>query len=472
MRRSTAIRRPRPRRSPPAWRRRWSAAGCDSRRPSSPRRRRPRRSRCASSSRARARATSALCALQMWAYVATYKMPNDDPEALERRVRVAYPVARRPLPRRAARRRRCGSSARSAARAASTRWEKVLVWSHWLWFAFPHGTVRLPAAAPPRALPARARRGSTRRSTSGVIGYWAIPTAPPWYAARQGLMDDGRTPELRRMMVEYGEHFWGSGWDLAVRCPGRQSPGRHAVAALRHHPSWPRICSPRRAGSPASSAGPTPARSARARLPRRALRRRPRGRPRAGRGHPPRGARCARRCSQRVSAAVAGAGGAGARMTEAAAPDRAGRPGAARGRGRPRGAAGAPAHARATCSRSPASSPPSLAALYFLLPQLAGLDDTWNRIEDGRPVVDRRRAVASPSGCSAATSRCSAASSRARGRAHRLARELPDHDGGARRVAPVRGRRRRRPRAHRVGAAARGHAQARASPTRRSRSSS
>jgi membrane-associated phospholipid phosphatase len=25
-------------------------------------------------------------------------------------------------------------------------------------------------------------------------------------------MDDGLTPELRRMMVEYGEQFWGSGW--------------------------------------------------------------------------------------------------------------------------------------------------------------------------------------------------------------------------------------------------------------------
>ena len=25
-------------------------------------------------------------------------------------------------------------------------------------------------------------------------------------------MEDGRTPELRRMMVEYGEQFWGSGW--------------------------------------------------------------------------------------------------------------------------------------------------------------------------------------------------------------------------------------------------------------------
>ena len=46
----------------------------------------------------------------------------------------------------------------------------------------------------------------------GLIGYWAVPTAPPWYAARAGLMDDGLTPELRRMMVEYGEQFWGSGW--------------------------------------------------------------------------------------------------------------------------------------------------------------------------------------------------------------------------------------------------------------------
>jgi hypothetical protein len=25
-------------------------------------------------------------------------------------------------------------------------------------------------------------------------------------------MDDGRTPEVRRMMVEYGEQFWKSGW--------------------------------------------------------------------------------------------------------------------------------------------------------------------------------------------------------------------------------------------------------------------
>ena len=50
------------------------------------------RSRCACSSRARASATSRWSCLQMWAYVATYQMPNDDPIALERRVRIDYPV--------------------------------------------------------------------------------------------------------------------------------------------------------------------------------------------------------------------------------------------------------------------------------------------------------------------------------------------------------------------------------------------
>ena len=96
----------------------------------------------------------------------------------------------------------------------------------------------------------------------GVIGYWAIPTAPPWYAAQQGLMDDGRTPELRRMMVEYGEQFWKSGLGASVRCPGRQSPGRHALAALRHVRDGRARAQRHRAASPARSAGPTPPRSA------------------------------------------------------------------------------------------------------------------------------------------------------------------------------------------------------------------
>ena len=121
----------------------------------------------------------------MWAYVATYKMPNDDPEALERRVRVAYPVQGRP-----AARPRDDADAAAAARARHPgrfrAWEKLLVWSHWVWFAFPHGTVLYLLLRHRERFP----RGAARIYATfdlGLIGYWAIPTAPPWYAAAEGL---------------------------------------------------------------------------------------------------------------------------------------------------------------------------------------------------------------------------------------------------------------------------------------------
>src|SRR5690349_21368627 len=46
---------------------------------------------CVAVPRSRARDV-AVCTLQMWAYVATYQMPNDDPDKLRARVRVTYPV--------------------------------------------------------------------------------------------------------------------------------------------------------------------------------------------------------------------------------------------------------------------------------------------------------------------------------------------------------------------------------------------
>jgi hypothetical protein len=150
------------------------------------------------------------CVLQMWAYLATYKMPNDDPEALEARVRVAYPV-------KIDRFLGAGTTPtlrlqRALGRPGHFRaWEKLLVWSHWLWFLFPHGTVAYLLLRHPERFP----RGAAQIYATfdlGLIGYWALPTAPPWYAANEGLMEDGLTPVLRRMMVEHGEEFWGSGW--------------------------------------------------------------------------------------------------------------------------------------------------------------------------------------------------------------------------------------------------------------------
>jgi membrane-associated phospholipid phosphatase len=159
-----------------------------------------------------------MCALQMYAYLATYQMPNDDPEKLLRRVRVAYPVkADRAIG-------RGTTPTLRLQRALSTPgtfapWEKLLVWSHWVWFAFPHGTVAYVLFKHRGQFPNAAARIYATFDL-GVIGYWAIPTAPPWFAAEEGLMEDGRTPVLRRMMVEYGEQFWRSGWAPLYRVLG------------------------------------------------------------------------------------------------------------------------------------------------------------------------------------------------------------------------------------------------------------
>jgi membrane-associated phospholipid phosphatase len=154
------------------------------------------------------------CALQMWAYVAAYKSPHDDPDAQERRVHVDYPIAidrllglgelptlrlQRALNRRG---------------AQSVEWralDRVLVWAHWCWFIVPHGALVYIRVRDPRRFP-RAAVMTYAVFNLGASVYWLAPTAPPWYAAA-GVAHDGETAlRVRRMMVEYGELFWRDGW--------------------------------------------------------------------------------------------------------------------------------------------------------------------------------------------------------------------------------------------------------------------
>jgi membrane-associated phospholipid phosphatase len=145
--------------------------------------------------------------LQMWGYLAHYEMPNDDPEALERRVRVDYPV-------RADRLLGLGTlPGLRLQRALSTpgrisRFEAVLVWAHWAWFLVPHGTVAYFLIRRRERFP-RVAAHVYAVFDLGLIAYWVVPTAPPWYAAKQERAD----PDLRRMMVEHGETFWKSNWE-------------------------------------------------------------------------------------------------------------------------------------------------------------------------------------------------------------------------------------------------------------------
>jgi hypothetical protein len=151
----------------------------------------------------------AVCGLQMWGYVTAYQMPHDDPAALEQRVHVDYPVKIDRvvgLGRLPSLRLQHGLARAGIIRTA----DKVLVWAHWLWFLVPHSALAYLRLRSPARF-ARAAVLTYAVFDVGLIGYWALPTAPPWYAAMHGKMD-GEGTALRRMMAEHGQAFWKDAW--------------------------------------------------------------------------------------------------------------------------------------------------------------------------------------------------------------------------------------------------------------------
>ncbi len=152
----------------------------------------------------------AVCALNMWAYMAAYEMPHDNPAELAERVRTDYPIAIDRV---------IGLGAvptvrlqRAFSRPGEVRgFERVLVWCHWLWFAVPHGAVAYVLLRDRERFPSAAARMYGVFDV-GAIFYWTTPTAPPWWAAAHGKLADGRALSVRRMMIEYGPVFWGRRW--------------------------------------------------------------------------------------------------------------------------------------------------------------------------------------------------------------------------------------------------------------------
>lgn len=169
---------------------------------------------CIATPRSRTRDV-ATCSLQMWAYLAAYKSPHDDPDAQEQRVRVRYPIVvdrvlglgelptirlQRSLGRR-------GPDGEQDWHAL----DRVLVWAHWSWFFVPHGTVAYTLLRHPANFK-RAAAMTYAVFNLGASVYWLLPTAPPWYAASLEASEEHEPPEVRRLMVEYGEFFWRDGW--------------------------------------------------------------------------------------------------------------------------------------------------------------------------------------------------------------------------------------------------------------------
>jgi hypothetical protein len=169
--------------------------------------------------RTRAR-DAAIYALQMWAYVAHYEMPNDEPDGLLKRVRVKYPI-------KVDRAIGLGTAPTIRLQHALGRprhvraHDKFLSGIHWSWFFIPHGSI---------AYILLCHRPQFERSAAqmaavfdlGLLGYWLVPTAPPWWAGSNGHM-----PHVRRIMVETGKQVWGRHWE-----PLYDSLGTNPFAAM------------------------------------------------------------------------------------------------------------------------------------------------------------------------------------------------------------------------------------------------
>jgi hypothetical protein len=155
----------------------------------------------------------ALYALQMWAYIVVHELPYDQPERLERRVRVDYPIK---VDRALFGRPPTVVLQRALSRPGEpTPLDYGLVFLHWAWFLQPHAAAAWVLWRHPDEFP-QAATMICAVFDLGLIGYVAVPTAPPWWAAERGAGVTG----MRRIMVDVGEQVWGGLWPALYRFLG------------------------------------------------------------------------------------------------------------------------------------------------------------------------------------------------------------------------------------------------------------
>ncbi len=148
----------------------------------------------------------AMYALQMWAFTMVHELPFDDPEGLRARLKIRYPIV-------ADRAIGLGRLPNVRLQQALARWRGVgvlnrfLTWVHWLWFLEPYAALLFILLRHPERFP-RAARQLAAVFDLGCAVYFVAPTAPPWWASREGHTGEG----VRRIMVEVGEDTWKSAW--------------------------------------------------------------------------------------------------------------------------------------------------------------------------------------------------------------------------------------------------------------------
>lgn len=148
---------------------------------------------------------AALYFVQMWGFIQAHELPYDDPERLERRLKIEYPIrfdrviGRGQLP---------NWRLQKALAGRSKTLDKTLTWAHWLWFMEPHAALMWILYRRGEQFPSAARQVAAVYDIGCSI-YFAVPTAPPWWAAANGHTGE---EQIERIMLPIGEETWGQAW--------------------------------------------------------------------------------------------------------------------------------------------------------------------------------------------------------------------------------------------------------------------
>ncbi len=171
-----------------------------------------------------------LWAVQMWAYKAAFEIPYDRPQFLHRRLRVDPPLrVDTALGLGMPPGQRLQRALREKVRVNTL--DRVLTAAYSLWEAEPHVALALVLAKRPQRFAAAALRQALTFDLT-LLGYWLVPTAPPWWASEnEGRMEG----EVQRVTTRVARELRGEPMeqdDVEGSNPWASMPSDHFGSAL------------------------------------------------------------------------------------------------------------------------------------------------------------------------------------------------------------------------------------------------